>query len=52
MITALTWGYKDTANNVPNPKKGVPSYNDDPQKKVVVSYSSINGNGLVDTAKW
>ncbi len=39
-------GYKDRANNVPDPKRGVPGYNDDPQKKVVVSYSSINGNGF------
>lgn len=27
-------------------QKGVPSYNEDPNKKIVVTYSSINGNGF------
>ena len=39
-------GYKDPINNVPDPEKGIPGYNQDPNKKVVVTYSSINGNGF------
>ena len=39
-------GYKDKVNNYPNPETGVPSYNQDNHKKVVVTYSSINGNGF------
>ena len=39
-------GYKDPINNVPDPKKGIPGYSQDPNKKVVVTYSSINGNGF------
>ena len=39
------FGYYDPVNNVPNPKTGVPSYAEDPNKKIVVTYSSINGNG-------
>ncbi len=38
-------GYKDTINQVPDPQSGVPSYEADNDKKIVVSYSSINGNG-------
>ncbi len=38
-------GYKDIINNYPS-KSGIPSYNEDPHKKVVVTYSSINGNGF------
>lgn len=37
-------GYYDRMNQYP-PKSGVPSYKEDPNKKVVVTYSSINGNG-------
>ena len=39
-------GYKDTINDVPDPEKGIPGYKQDPNKKVVVTYSSINGNGF------
>ncbi len=40
-------GYQDQINQIPDPKRGVPSFEDDPdrEKKVVVTYSSINGNG-------
>ncbi len=37
-------GYKDKALNYPD--GGVPGYEQDPNKKVVVTYSSINGNGF------
>ncbi len=37
-------GYYDEANQYP-PASGVPSYEQDRNKKVVVTYSSINGNG-------
>lgn len=41
-------GYRDVINNRPDPASGVPAY--DPEthsnKKVVVTYSSINGNGF------
>jgi predicted dehydrogenase len=40
------FGYKDKVNNYPDPSKGIPSYDEDPNKKVVVTYSSINGNGF------
>ncbi len=39
-------GYKDIVNDYPDPTTGVPSYDADPNKKIVVSYSSINGNGF------
>jgi len=39
-------GYYDDIRNWPPEKKGVPSYQEDPHKKVVVTYSSINGNGF------
>jgi len=39
-------GYRDPVNNVPNPQTGIPSYEDDSNKKIVVTYSSINGNGF------
>ncbi len=39
-------GYRDVITNIPDPKKGVPGFNDDPNKKIVVTYSSINGNGF------
>ncbi len=38
-------GFRDPMNNYP-PPTGVPSYEEDPNKKVVVTYSSINGNGF------
>lgn len=38
-------GYKDPVLNIPDPERGVPGYHDDPHKKIVVTYSSINGNG-------
>ncbi|MBA2114848.1 Gfo/Idh/MocA family oxidoreductase [Bremerella alba] len=39
-------GYYDDVTNWPPAKKGVPNYEEDPHKKVVVTYSSINGNGF------
>jgi predicted dehydrogenase len=39
-------GYYDRAMNYPDPKTGVPDYEVDPSKKIVVTYSSINGNGF------
>lgn len=39
-------GYYNKAQNYPPKGKGVNSYNEDPNKKVVVSYSTINGNGF------
>jgi predicted dehydrogenase len=38
-------GYWDPAMDYPK-AEGVPSYKDDPNHKIVVSYSSINGNGF------
>jgi predicted dehydrogenase len=37
-------GYKDKAENYPD--GAVPGYETDPNKKVVVTYSTINGNGF------
>lgn len=37
-------GYYDRVSNTPDPQTGVPGYDKDPNKKIVVSYSSINGN--------
>lgn len=37
-------GYYDRVNNYPN--GAVPGYEQDPNKKVVVTYSTINGNGF------
>ena len=39
-------GYKDPVMNIPDPTQGVPGFADDPNKKIVVTYSSINGNGF------
>ncbi len=39
-------GYLDRASNVPDPERGIPGYQEDNNKKIVVSYSSINGNGF------
>jgi predicted dehydrogenase len=38
-------GYYDPTMNYPDPKKGVPAWDEDPNKRIVVTYSSINGNG-------
>ena len=37
-------GYWDPATNYPS-EDGIPSYDQDPNRKIVVTYSSINGNG-------
>jgi predicted dehydrogenase len=37
-------GYKDDVLSLP-PPGGIPSFEQDPNKKIVVTYSSINGNG-------
>jgi hypothetical protein len=39
-------GYKDPVNQYPHPQSGVPSYEQSSDKKIVVTYSSINGNGF------
>ena len=41
-------GYRDKINNVPDPLSGIPAYDpvDNAGKKIVVTYSSINGNGF------
>ena len=39
-------GYQDKINDLPDPETGIPGYNEDPNKKIVVTYSSINGNGF------
>ncbi len=39
-------GYFDPINQVPNPRTGIASYAEDTDKKIVVTYSSINGNGF------
>ncbi|MEO1528035.1 MAG: Gfo/Idh/MocA family oxidoreductase, partial [Planctomycetota bacterium] len=39
-------GYYDKAENYPKDKGPVPGYEQDPNKKVVVTYSTINGNGF------
>ncbi len=39
-------GYRDVVNQYPDPATGVPSYEQCSDKKVVVTYSSINGNGF------
>lgn len=38
--------YGDEVSLVPNPETGVDSYEKDSNKKIVVTYSSINGNGF------
>lgn len=38
-------GYQDPVYNVPNPETGIPSGEEDPNKRIIVTYSSINGNG-------
>ena len=39
-------GYKDIVNSYPDPKRGIESFDEADHKKIVVSYSSINGNGF------
>lgn len=39
-------GYRDKVIGVPDPQHGIESYEEDSQKKIVVTYSSINGNGF------
>jgi predicted dehydrogenase len=39
-------GYYDPEMDYPPRDKGIPSYDDDPTRKIVVTYSSINGNGF------
>ena len=39
-------GFRDTVNSYPGKQNGIPSYKQDSDKKIVVSYSSINGNGF------
>ncbi len=39
-------GYEDERAKYPDPKKGLPGFQEDPNKRVVVTYSSINGNGF------
>jgi predicted dehydrogenase len=39
-------GYRDPFAGVPDPLEGIPSYKHDENKKIVVTYSSINGNGF------
>ena len=39
-------GYYDPEMDYPSRKEGVPSYSEDPSRKIVVTYSSINGNGF------
>jgi predicted dehydrogenase len=37
-------GYYDPISNTPNKEEGIPGYEKDPNKKIVVTYSAINGN--------
>lgn len=39
-------GYYDPVHNVPNPQTGIPDGFEDPNKRIIVTYSSINGNGF------
>lgn len=38
-------GYYSKSENYPPKGKGLPGYEEDPNKRIVVTYSSINGNG-------
>jgi hypothetical protein len=40
------YGYYDPIHGVPDLKSGIPPYRDDSNKRIVVTYSSINGNGF------
>ncbi len=39
-------GFRDPFANYPDPERGLLGYDEDPNKRIVVSYSSINGNGF------
>lgn len=39
-------GYYNKAADYPPKDAGIPSYDEDPNKKIVVTYSTINGNGF------
>jgi predicted dehydrogenase len=39
-------GYRDIVNQYPDEASGIPGYLQDNNKKIVVTYSSINGNGF------
>ncbi len=39
-------GYRDDISGLPDKEKGIASYDQDPNKKIIVTYSSINGNGF------
>lgn len=39
-------GYRDPYSNIPDPTHGIPGFDQDPNKRIVVMYSSINGNGF------
>src|SRR5436190_7711466 len=39
------FGYYDPEMNYPDPKKGIASFDQDPNKRIVVTYSTIMGNG-------
>ncbi len=39
-------GFRDPFLNYPDPDRGLLGYEDDPNKRIVVTYSSINGNGF------
>jgi predicted dehydrogenase len=39
-------GYRDKVMNYPDPAKGIEPYAQNPEHKIVVTYSSINGNGF------
>ncbi len=39
-------GYRDKVSNFPDPESGLAGYDQDPNRKIVVTYSSINGNGF------
>jgi predicted dehydrogenase len=43
---AFDVGYEDDTMKYPDKQKGIPSFEQDPSKKIVVMYSSINGNGF------
>ncbi|MAV34391.1 MAG: dehydrogenase [Planctomycetaceae bacterium] len=40
------FGYYDQVANYPSPEKNIPSYEVDPNKRIIVTYSSIMGNGF------
>jgi predicted dehydrogenase len=39
-------GYYDPISNFPNPETDIPGYDKDPNKRIVVTYSSTMGNGF------